>query len=68
MNSGLLVLIIFISVGVGLWLVTHILEGLRPAPQSDGSKNHWLLAGYVALRSGDWGIGNGGATGIFRRG
>jgi pimeloyl-ACP methyl ester carboxylesterase len=33
MNWGLLALIIFAGAGVGLWLVSHILEPLRPVPQ-----------------------------------
>jgi pimeloyl-ACP methyl ester carboxylesterase len=33
MSLGLLVLIIFIGGVVGLWLVSHILEALRPVPQ-----------------------------------
>jgi pimeloyl-ACP methyl ester carboxylesterase len=33
MSVGLLALIIFIGGGVGLWLVSHILEALRPVPR-----------------------------------
>ena len=33
MSLGLLALIIFTGAGVGLWLVSHILEPLRPVPQ-----------------------------------
>jgi pimeloyl-ACP methyl ester carboxylesterase len=33
MNYGLLVLVIFIGLGIGLWLVSHIMEALRPVPQ-----------------------------------
>jgi hypothetical protein len=32
MSIGLLALIICISVGLGLWLVSHIVEALRPVP------------------------------------
>ena len=32
MNSGLLGLLIFIGVGIGLWLVSHLVEVLRRAP------------------------------------
>ena len=33
MSLGLLALIFFIGGGVGLWLVSHILEALRPVPR-----------------------------------
>jgi pimeloyl-ACP methyl ester carboxylesterase len=34
MNFGLLVLVIFIGLGIGLWLVPHLMEALRPVPQA----------------------------------
>jgi pimeloyl-ACP methyl ester carboxylesterase len=34
MNFGLLVLIVFIGFGIGLWLVSHLLEALRPVPHA----------------------------------
>jgi pimeloyl-ACP methyl ester carboxylesterase len=34
MNFGLLVLVIFIGLGIGLWLVSHLMEALRPVPQA----------------------------------
>ncbi len=34
MSFGLLVLIVFIGFGTGLWLVSHIMEALRPVPQA----------------------------------
>src|SRR6516164_2199673 len=34
MNFGLLVLVVFIGFGIGLWLVSHLLEALRPVPQA----------------------------------
>src|SRR5262245_4853880 len=34
MSFWLLILIGFVSVGVGLWLVSHIIEALRPIPQA----------------------------------
>jgi pimeloyl-ACP methyl ester carboxylesterase len=32
MSSGLLVLLVFVGVGIGLWLVSHVMEALRPVP------------------------------------
>jgi pimeloyl-ACP methyl ester carboxylesterase len=34
MSFGLLVLVVFIGFGIGLWLVSHLLEALRPVPQT----------------------------------
>jgi len=34
MSYALLALIVFIGIGVGVWLVSHIVEGLRPVPQA----------------------------------
>ena len=34
MSYGLLILTVFIGFGAGLWLVSHILEVLRPVPQA----------------------------------
>src|SRR5262249_18880139 len=33
MSFGILVLVVFLGVGIGLWLVSHLLEALRPVPQ-----------------------------------
>src|SRR6266704_6745568 len=32
MSFGLLALVIFLGLGIGLWLVSYILEALRPVP------------------------------------
>jgi pimeloyl-ACP methyl ester carboxylesterase len=37
MNFGFLVLIIFVGVGIGLWLVSFLVEALRPSPQVPGA-------------------------------
>src|SRR5437763_16972782 len=34
MSFGLLVLVVFIGFGIGLWLVSQIMEALRPVPQA----------------------------------
>src|SRR5215472_7604477 len=34
MSLWLLVLIVFLGLGIGLWLVSHLLEALRPVPQA----------------------------------
>src|SRR5262249_43741422 len=34
MSFGILVLVVFLGVGIGLWLVSHLLEALRPVPQA----------------------------------
>src|SRR5215467_7348801 len=34
MNFGLLVLVVFIGLGIGLWLVSYLMEALRPVPQA----------------------------------
>ena len=34
MNFGLLVLVVFLGLGIGLWLVSFLLEVLRPVPQA----------------------------------
>jgi len=34
MSFGLLVLIVFLGAGIGLWLVSYIMEALRPVPQA----------------------------------
>jgi pimeloyl-ACP methyl ester carboxylesterase len=34
MSFGLLVLVVFIGFGIGLWLLSHIMEALRPVPQA----------------------------------
>ena len=33
MNFGLPVLVVFIGFGIGLWLLSHIVEALRPVPR-----------------------------------
>src|SRR5262249_50594002 len=33
-SVGLLILVVFVGLGVGLWLVSHIMEVLRPVPQT----------------------------------
>jgi hypothetical protein len=34
MQFGLLILVVFLGFGVGLWLLSHIVEALRPLPQA----------------------------------
>ncbi len=34
MSFGLLVLVVFIGFGIGLWLLSYIMEALRPVPQA----------------------------------
>jgi hypothetical protein len=34
MSYALLVVIVFIGVGAGVWLASHIVEALRPVPQA----------------------------------
>src|SRR5215470_19037092 len=34
MSLWLIVLVVFLGFGVGLWLVSHLLEALRPVPQA----------------------------------
>jgi pimeloyl-ACP methyl ester carboxylesterase len=34
MSFGLLVLVVFIGFGIGLWLLSHIMEALRPVPRA----------------------------------
>ena len=33
MSFGLVVFVVFIGFGIGLWLVSHLMEALRPVPQ-----------------------------------
>jgi len=34
MSFGILVLVVFLGAGIGLWLVSYIMEALRPVPQA----------------------------------
>ncbi len=34
MSNGLFALLVFVGVGIGLWLISHIVEALRPVPRA----------------------------------